>query len=206
MPTTLSLGDTVARSGCMTRLNYVVGRSPDDLETAVGYKKGRLRQGFYCLLLADTLGKNDIEFYGYSIFSGGKIGLPNNDPVIDAGRTPVQTRLTADVGARGVERLAENFSANVSAQGGERFVKIKPIADEDDPSNPADGYPWGTGVPQWNLPDGHAKRFFVAAEVHGSVWSLASGSRLDVSLADYRLPYASQPARRLWMYLSEVRV
>ncbi len=204
MPTVLTLGSTITRAGCMTRLDNVVGRGPADLERAIGYKLGRLAGGFYVLLLKDALKAGDVEFFGYTHFSGGKVGKPSNDPAVDAGRAPVQARLAADVGTAGVAALAERFTTGLADQGAGRLVKITPMNDEADPANKGDEYPVGAGIPQWNLRTGLAKSFYVAAEVHGSVWSLANGARIDVSHVDYRRANDAQPAAQVRTYLSEV--
>lgn len=181
------LGSTVDLAGCVTRLIDVVGRSSDEIESRLGYRQGHLRTGFQVALLKAPLGRDDIVFFGYTYFSGGKIGLPSNDPVVEAGRRPLDQDAYSDAAGRAA------FKNFFSMSGPNRVVKIldpeweKGLGD-------ADKYPRGDGVPQWNIVKGRGKPFLIAAEVKGSIWTLA-GSRgsFDVSRHNYNLSYQAQP-------------
>ena len=71
------LGKVVQADGCITRLKFVINRPTRELERRIGYSAGRLDGGWWLLLLQDQVQAAEFEFYGYTQFSGGRIGHPD---------------------------------------------------------------------------------------------------------------------------------
>jgi hypothetical protein len=203
---TLELGKYVRCSGCVTRLIDVVNRTPIDLEELVGFHRGRLAQGFYFLVLTDTLSAGDFEFFGYTYFSGGRIGLPSNDSTVDRARQSVHAGLAEIGGQQGVVGLAERFAKSVQPKGFQRYVKIVPVIGHDSTMGSADQYPASRlGITQLNLARSKPKLFLVGAKVEGSVWSLCGGEAIDVAAgARHDRSYAEDPRRKVMKFLSEL--
>lgn len=197
------LGKTVLASGCVTRLIDVVNRSPGDLEELVGFHRGRLADGFYFLVLADTLSPGDFEFFGYTYFSGGRIGLPSNDPSVEQSRRGVHATMQIDYGDAGLKRIETKFAEAIKPKGIERYVKIAPVILHDRMMGSADQYPASKlGITQLNIRRTSPKRFHVAAKVSGSSWALADGQTIDVSKTRYDVSYAKDPRKMLVTYMS----
>ena len=199
------LGKSVFASGCVTRLVDVVNRSPGDLEDLVGFHRGRLADGFYLLVLTDSLSPGEFEFFGYTYFSGGRFGLPSNDPAQEGARRGVHATMQIDYGDAGLKRIEDKFARAIRPKGVERYVKIAPMILHDQAMGSADQYPASRlGITQLNILRSAAKRFYIAAKVSGSSWALADGQTIDVSKAGYGLSYADDPRRKVVRYLSEL--
>lgn len=198
----LTLGTTVPSKGCITRLIDVVNREPAFLEDLVGFHRGRLAQGFYFLLLTQAFGPGEFEFHGYTHMSGGKIGLPSNNPAIEGARPSVHGNLLNQFGARDTGGLMKNFCSTIRLKGPDRYVKILPAVQHDPAMGAADQYPASKlSIRQVNLRV--AKPFLVAAEVRGTMWSLANGARIDVGARPrYDKPYDADPRKRVQDYLA----
>jgi hypothetical protein len=138
------LGSTVLAQGCLTRLIDVVNREPALLEDLVGFHRFRLSQGFYFLSLLEALLPGDFEFFGYTYMSGGKLGLPSNNPTIESARPKVHDTLMARLQSGGVKvapDVIEQFVRTIQLKGHERYVKIVPFIGHDESMGPADQYP-----------------------------------------------------------------
>ena len=201
------LGTTVLASGCLTRLIDVVNRSPADLEDLIGFYRGRLARGFSILLLKQPLEASDFAFFGYTYMSGGRIGLPSNVPSIDRERPKVDERVRGAIAAGDLTPdFYANFASKISLQGKERYVKIVPAIGHDDRMPMAGQYPASMkGVAQLNLKKDRPKTFLVAAEISGSIWTLADPGRTKVDVAArprYDLPYSNDPRKKVTDYLA----
>jgi hypothetical protein len=201
------LGTTVTASGCLTRLIDVVDRSPTDLEDLIGFYRGRLARGFSILLLKQSLGASDFEFFGYTYMSGGRFGLPSNVASIDRERPKVDERVRGAIAAGDLAPdFYEKFASKISLQGVERYVKIVSAIGHDDTMLMADQYPASMkGVAQLNLKKDRPKTFLVAAEVSGSIWTLADSGRTKLDVAArprYDLPYSNDPRKKVTDFLA----
>jgi hypothetical protein len=199
------LGKSVFATGCVTRLIDVVNRSPEDLEELVGFHRGRLSNGFHFLVLTDSLSAGDFEFFGYTYFSGGRIGLPSNHTAADQSRRGVHATMQIDYGDAGLRRIEDKFARAIKPKGVERYIKIAPVILHDRTMGSADQYPASRlGITQLNIRRSAPKRFYVAAKVNGSSWALADGQTVDMDKARYDQSYANDPRRRVVRYLSEL--
>jgi hypothetical protein len=136
-------GDRVSCAGYVTQLHYVAGRPAEYLEDLVGYRSGRLEDGWALLHLLQMPASGDFEFRGYSHMSGGVYGGHKADT---RDRRTAQEHL-ADAG-HDVERLKAGVIAGTfRIDGRTRLVKIIPNR----PPFGSDDYPLGLGVPQWEL-------------------------------------------------------
>ena len=205
----LVLGSTTAASGCVTRLVDIINRSPSELEDLVGYRRGRLAQGFYLLLLKHPLSAGDFEFFGYTYMSGGKIGSPSNVEAIENARPRVHDVLARSLHSAGptvAPTIDEQFAKSIPLSGPNRYVKIVAFIGHDDHIGAADQYPASKlGIAQLNLKKAKKKDFLVAAEVHGSIWTLANSAhaKIDVGARPrYDLPYDQDPRRKVMAFLS----
>lgn len=205
-----ALGTSVTTAGCMTRLRDVVNRTPEQLEDLVGFHRGRLSQGFQFLLLQEAVSAGDFEFFGYTYMSGGRTGLPDNDPAKEAARPKVHDALRSaivpkaaqdDVQKKAWYQFQSHFAGAVPLKGEDRFVKIVPQVGHDTAMGPADQYPASRlGIKQLKLTN--AKLFLVAASVRQSIWTLANGGIIDVSRVRYDLPYRDDPRKQVMDYLA----
>jgi hypothetical protein len=177
----LQVGQLVRSKGCLTRLIDIVNRDPAYIERTVGFHSGRLARGYYLLLLKERLTADDIEFYGYTHFSGGRIGPPPTASDTPDTRLPVQQSLEARVGPGGVRTLQTKFAAGVQLAGPSRLVKVVARITHDRTMTGGLQYPPGAGVMQVNLRN--PKLFLVAAEVYPN--RRFHGGLLDIDTTTY---------------------
>jgi hypothetical protein len=201
------LGTTVTASGCLTRLIDIVSRSPTALEDLVGFRRGRLASGFSILLLKQPLGASDFEFFGYTYMSGGRIGLPSNIPSIDRARPKVDDEVkNAVAGGDLTPDFYAKFASKIPLQGDERYVKIVSAIGHDSAMPMADQSPASMqGVAQLNLKKDRPKSFLVAAEIRGSIWTLADPGRTKLDVAArprYDQPFSNDPRRKAIEFLA----
>lgn len=201
------LGTAVTASGCLTRLIDIVNRSPAALEDLVGFHRGRLATGFSILLLKQPLGASDFEFFGYTYMSGGRIGLPSNVPSIDSARPKVDDGVrNAVAGGDLTPDFYARFASKIPLQGDERYVKIVSVIGHDSAIPMANQYPASMqGVAQLNLKKDRPKNFLVAAEIRGSIWTLADPGRtkLDVAAGPrHDQPYSNDPRKKVMEFLA----
>lgn len=162
----LVLGGLVAVKGDITSNNWVAARSARALEQNLGYGTGRLSAGWWILLLKQKLTPDDFKFSGTTLRSGGRYGLPADDPEADRARTHVYEKLQEDYGAAQVEKMKQRFLASAQYQGPERLVKIIPVTPHSDTEAPNRQYPMGGGGGQWTLVK--ECEFLVAVKVDGN--------------------------------------
>ena len=160
----LGIGSITQAKGCVTRLIDVNNRSQQELEDRVGFRRGRLAKGYYILVLKERLTPEDIQFFGYTYMSGGKHGLPSNDPAVERGRKSAEQALIEQLGQQGLKSLKAMRAREHQLSGSERLVKIIPEIRHDELMGPADQYPAAPGgIMQLNLV--RPKAFLVAAHV-----------------------------------------
>ncbi len=146
-------GEIQHRSGYFTKGLYLRSQPEAEVERRIGYRPGRLRQGWWLMFLIEMPTVDQFEYRGYSHLSDGKIEghLPQNrhaptteDRLRASGAnltgTPYQVRGLKQNTIAGVFRLA----------GPERIAKVLPVAPaQGDPNIP--DYPPGNGFPQFAL-------------------------------------------------------
>ncbi len=128
--------------GYFTRARYLRDQSAAELETRLGYRTGRLREGWWLLFLEQQPRPNDFEFRAYTHWSGGVAG--GHDPATTDRRTA--ERRLADGGVD-LARLKAEFAPAFAVRGTERLAKVIPKAG----AYGRDDYPSGSGFPQWEL-------------------------------------------------------
>ena len=165
----LSIGQIIQSAGCVTRLQDIIGREPNELEQLIGYHRGRLAQGYYIAVLKERLQPGEFNFAGYTHLSGGKYGLPDPQKrqAVNDARINVHDNLRNNIGQSGIDAQQRQITAAIPLTGVERLAKCMPKimhsdAMEKDPSLPLQ-YPRGDGIKQYILTV--KKNFLIAAEV-----------------------------------------
>ncbi|MCX7889744.1 MAG: hypothetical protein N2422_08470 [Rhodobacteraceae bacterium] len=159
--TTLVPGATLRRAGFFTRAGFLRGVVPAEVERRLGYRAGRLAQGWWLLVLTEMPGPADFELRGYSQMSGGVAQGHLPQP-------PDPRTAEARLGAEGFDlgRIKAGLIRDTFRLAGpDRLAKVVPVAGE---TGEAD-YPPGSGIPQWTLtrPLAWSVAAFVAP---GRVW------------------------------------
>ena len=139
----MKVGDLVRLKGYITQYHFVVRKTGPQIEQLLGYRAGRLGQGWVLLFLTSLPKPDDFEFRGYSHMSGG-VAEGHKDATKDK-RTAEQKLKDAGIE---LEKLKRRIMDDVfSINGARRLVKILPTRL---PFGLKD-YPPGDGVPQWEL-------------------------------------------------------
>lgn len=149
-------GEFIKARGFVTRLIFVINKSANDLEDAIGYHRGRLSKGWSLLLLKEKVAPSEIVLAGYSHFSGGRIGHPSRGGA----------RETVEAHAGGfldLGRVKQSLAESFVLEGPQRIVKVIPATAHDTAMPEPEQYPVGRGIPQWILTAD--KTFIVAATV-----------------------------------------
>lgn len=196
----LELGQKAPLSGNITTLIWIAARTPRNVEQSLGYGMGRLSAGYYICLLAEPLRPEDFEFDGTTLRSGGRLGLPSNDPVTEQARKRVHQEIFDDYSEDGYAQLQSRVLDTIPATGSDRLAKVVPFTRHDSNMGAADQYPMGGGGLQWRIKQ-PGKVFFVAAIVDSS--AVARTPDFSVSIAE-GAPYENRA--KLMRYLSEVTV
>lgn len=153
----MAVGAEIIKWGFFTKALYLRSQPSHELERRLGYRTGRLSQGWILLFMEDVLGETDFEFRGYSQMSGGVAqGHQPNPP--DARNSEQWLRDNN----YDLPRLKQKIVREVFAYSGpERLAKVVPLAGEFG----EDDYPPGTGIPQWTIVRPKGVKFRVAAEI-----------------------------------------
>jgi len=88
-----AVGDFVREKGFITRLIGVINRPASYLEGALGFRAGRLKQGWMLLALKEAVAPEEFAFAGYSQSSGGETGSREHLPARNC--APASTRSRA---------------------------------------------------------------------------------------------------------------
>lgn len=183
----LSIGQAVTRRGDVTQLNCLLNLAPGELELRLGYEAGRLRLGWYLLLLEQSVAAGEFTWGGTTESSGGTDakrvesfqGRHYRIPVQDLKRFDLykesgfdEPRAEAAMDsflARELQWLNDRSSLN-------RIAKVLPVIGHDDEKFWLTQYPdaaAGHGVKQWTLRV--AKKFRVCARVPAGSRYLGGG-------------------------------
>jgi hypothetical protein len=141
---TFRVGDIIDTRGYFLQLKFIRGQSPAELERRIGFRAGRLSQGWYLLFMLRLPTPDEYEMHGYTHFSGGMVQghLPHASP------PPVQERLLMleqGWSAADVRRFKERQIKTFSVTGADRLAKVIPVVEHSE----IEEYPPGTGIPQW---------------------------------------------------------
>jgi hypothetical protein len=137
----LTVGSEPLIAGYVCKARDVRGQSPSELERRLGYRTGRLEQGWYFLFLLRLPTISDFEFRGYTHLSDG-IPKGGKHPPEDVMRREGWSGIDID---RMKRKLIENGTLTVT--GFQRLAKVVPVIRHTD----AETYPPGSGIPQWRL-------------------------------------------------------
>lgn len=139
----MKVGAEISLRGYVTKAHWLRSKSPGEVEALVGYREGRLRDGWTLLFLLQLPSAAEFEFRGHSYMSGGII---RGHLAGASSRPNAEQRLIAD--GIDIARLKAGIIQNVfRTSGSNRLAKVIPIAD---PHGQND-YPVGRGVEQWEL-------------------------------------------------------
>jgi hypothetical protein len=163
----LEVGDFTPAKGFITRLIHVVNAPAEELERRLGFRAGRLGQGWVLLLLKEPIAPGEFAFAGYTNAAGGRtkvtmesgarLSVPIDDQ-IRARSSAIDKKLGTGWFMQ-QKTLAESFVLT----GSNRIVKVVPHMPHMAAMPDDEQYPAGTGVPQWILHQ--EKRFLVAAVI-----------------------------------------
>jgi hypothetical protein len=163
----LEVGTFTPAKGFITRLIHVVNQPAAELEQRLGFRAGRLSQGWMLLLLKERIAPGEFAFAGYSNSSGGRSRV-TTDSGIEL-PVPIEDQVRARSGAidealgTGWFKLQKDLAESFVLTGSERIVKVVPNMPHMAAIPDDEQYPPGSGVPQWILKQ--EKLFLVAAVV-----------------------------------------
>jgi hypothetical protein len=157
-------GAAVPVRGCITTNAWVGARSARALEKSLGYGQGRLDAGWSVLALVDRLDPLDFEFWGTTLRSDGREGLPEATEAADALRPRVHDQVMLRLGEKPYAAQRKAAADRQPLVGIERLVKVVPVTEHQEGASPKEWYPMGGGGLQWKLI--RAKTFIVAMFVN----------------------------------------
>jgi hypothetical protein len=176
MAGTLTVGNVQAFTGDISTLNAIGGpRPPADIEAMLGYRAGRLSQGYYILLLVEELRPEDFVFAGTTLRSGGRAGLPQKTKDADKLRQHVTSdriREERKHVAEGIKQSAELLEyirqqehalKTATYRGPNRLAKVLPVERISGDFSPEVEFPMGGGGKQWTIET--PKSFLIALQV-----------------------------------------
>jgi hypothetical protein len=157
-------GAAVPVTGCITTNTWVAARSARALETSLGYGRGRLDAGWSVLVLVEKLAPQDFEFWGATMQSGGRWGLPGATTEADGQRPSVHADIKQRYGDEHYAKWRKAEADKMPLTGGNRLVKVVPVTGHVEGASPKEWYPMGGGGLQWRVTS--AKMFVVAMFVN----------------------------------------
>ena len=138
-----TLGARVHLAGDVTTLQAIGARSAQTLEKSLGFGHGRLAQGWSVLVLKQQLQPADFEFGGLTLRSGGRLGLPAQNPLSDVARPRVHDAILHERGRKGYTDLQKLTLRNIPEKGSQRLAKVIPTIRHSDKLPPHKQYPMG---------------------------------------------------------------
>lgn len=153
VPLPAMVGEKQWLKGDFSKAVYFRMQPTSELERRIGYRAGRLREGYWLMFLTQMPTVDQFEYRGYSQMSGGIIRghLPShkNGPTAEerlqrSGHNLSGTSYQREGSKhRTIREVFQLFGPN-------RIAKIRPVARaHGDPDIP--DYPPGSGIPQWTL-------------------------------------------------------
>lgn len=153
--------------GNITTLNAIVLADPRRIETNLGFHAGRLSAGYEILLLKSLPVFDAFEFDGTTLRSGGREGLPAQNPEDDEKRLRVHDGILRERGADGYEDLQRSALKRAQVTGPQRLVRILPTTRHNNDLDIDVQYPMGGGFLQWRIKKPGIP-FMYAAHVDGT--------------------------------------
>jgi hypothetical protein len=134
----MNIGDITNAKGCITLQRFLQGMSLEEIESRLGFHKGRLSKGAYFLVIQNLPSANQFNFAGYSQVSTdntekvyGKINDPNDEMMA------IKKKMAM---------------TNFGTSGSDRLVKVIPVMTHNEAVLESEKpYPPGSGIPQWTL-------------------------------------------------------
>lgn len=139
----MTKGETPWCDGFFTKAFWLRMQTSAELERRLGYRTGRMNDGWYLLFLLQMPTPDQFEFRGYSYLSGGVAqGHLANPP----DRRNVEQQMRDE--GKNLPQIKQRIIQDVfRLDGPERLAKVIP---KRDPFG-ADDYPAGSGIAQWKL-------------------------------------------------------
>jgi hypothetical protein len=164
MHTELTAGKTVHITGYCTHAFILRGKPLTELESVLGYGRGRLAMGAAILYLEEVPVPEDFRLAGYTYFSDGTV-RGHETPSEERGPNRMESLLKSENGWTD-ERLRLHKQSMIGTKivisGHERLAKLVP-------QSPGDDYPPGSGVFQVEIV--RPLRFRVKANITpGQMW------------------------------------
>jgi len=144
MATGLAVGTVHQMTGFCTHAFLLRGKSLSDLESLLGYRKGRLAEGATILFLEALPTVDDFQLAGYTYFSDGALQGHKHAP---ADRAPyrMETLLKTENGWSDAQLRAHKqkmIGVKLVIGGYERLAKLIPAT----PHTAGEDYPPGSGI------------------------------------------------------------
>jgi hypothetical protein len=144
-------------SGYFTQAHYVRFQPAAELERRLGYRSGRLGEGWWLCFMMEMPATEDFEVRGFTQMSGGITQGHLASPP-----DPRNSEQRLKDGGYDLGRIkACLVAATFTLSGPKRLCKVVPVRGEFG----SEDYPPGSGIPQWTLLKSRPKRFKVAARV-----------------------------------------
>lgn len=193
---TLAPGQTVKMTGDVTTLKWLLPGVDSRTEENVGYRAGRLDDGYVIALLVQRLSPDDFEFSGTTLRSGGRLGAPAGSYAEDETRPLVRQGMQAEHGEAPYRALKAKYAGQVQTGGPKRLAKIFPKSGPLKHLPPRTEFPMGGGGLQWTLV--RPCLFLVALKVENGS---ATTPDFNVSLGSTGAPEDYQARSRIRRYL-----
>ena len=149
------VGRSIYKAGFFTKALYLRNQPSREVENRLGYRAGRLDEGWWLCFLQVMPRGDQFEVRGYSQMSGGVAQGHLKSPP-----DPRNAEQTLKADRFDLVKIKAGLIANTfKLSGPERLAKVIPARGEFG----KDDYPQGTGIPQWTLTE--RLEFMVAAFV-----------------------------------------
>lgn len=124
----MKIGDLTLVAGCITKEKFVAGRTLRQIETILGFHRGRFGQGITVVALLELPAIDEFDLAAYSNIATHRFKMP------------------ADLN---IEKLKTEARISWAVSGFERLVKVLPDVRHNPSLDPDVQYPPGHGAPQW---------------------------------------------------------
>ena len=131
-------------TGFVTRERWIIGKTPREMESLLGFRPGRMAQGAGVYALDRLPQASEFDFAGYTHLPSG-MSISEAAAARSAGttRSPQQQKLRALID---IDKTKKTMLNSWTLVGRERLVKVVPVLRLEPES-----YPPGDGVEQWKL-------------------------------------------------------
>lgn len=126
----MNVGDSAFISGYVTKDKFIRGRTLEEMEQILGFRKGRFQQGVYVLALDRLPTQSEFQLAAYSMIAEHHFKTPTD---------------------LNIDKIKQNAAESWALTGGDRLVKVRTVAPHDPKLDLDIQYPPGKGAPQWKL-------------------------------------------------------